>query len=267
MLSGAFVVGLGSQLLPPSPLGTDALLLVYAAAAVAIWWLSGRPGWGLAHAAAVAVGALSAFALVAFRTDPIGHVTDAEKLGHNDRPAPSSSTPSGVLPVDAAHRASLARARRTTDIPDPTLPGGLALPQAGEAAAPRRWRGLPGQRVAGYDDDRDRPGVDVTSRMSVHLKWGEIHPRTMLADLAPLRSAGAATYRKELAWREFYADVLFQRPRDRARLCGRAFARMCVRRARRSARAWQRGPHRLPDRGRGDAPAPGAPAGCTTGCG
>ncbi len=81
--SGAFVVGLGSQLLPPSPLGTDALLLVYAAAAVAIWWLSGRPGWGPAHAAAVAVGALSAFALVAFRTDPIGHVTDAEKLGHN----------------------------------------------------------------------------------------------------------------------------------------------------------------------------------------
>ena len=69
--------------LPPSPLGTDALLLVYAAAAVAIWWLSGRPGWGRPHAAAVAVGALSAFALVAFRTDPIGHVTDAEKLGHN----------------------------------------------------------------------------------------------------------------------------------------------------------------------------------------
>ena len=79
----AFVVGLGSQLLPPSPLGTDALLLVYAAAAAAIWWLSGRPGWGPAHAAAITVGALSAFAVIAFRTDPIGHVTDAEKLGHN----------------------------------------------------------------------------------------------------------------------------------------------------------------------------------------
>jgi deoxyribodipyrimidine photo-lyase len=66
--------------------------------------------------------------------------------------------------------------------------------------------------VADYDDDRDRPGVDGTSRMSVHLKWGEIHPRTMLADLAALRSSGAATYRKELAWREFYADVLHHRP-------------------------------------------------------
>ena len=46
----------------------------------------------------------------------------------------------------------------------------------------------------------------------MHLKWGEIHPRTLLADLAPLRSQGAATYRTELAWREFYADVLFARP-------------------------------------------------------
>ena len=54
--------------------------------------------------------------------------------------------------------------------------------------------------------------------MSVHLKWGEIHPRTMLADLARLRSAGAATYRKELAWREFYADVLCRPAGDRPRL-------------------------------------------------
>ena len=52
--------------------------------------------------------------------------------------------------------------------------------------------------------------------MSVHLKWGEVHPRTLLADLAPLRSAGAAAYRRELAWREFFADVLAARP-DTAR--------------------------------------------------
>ena len=89
---------------------------------------------------------------------------------------------------------------------------GIDLPEAGEAAARRRWQAFLDERVAGYADDRDRPGVDGTSRMSVHLKWGEIHPRTMLADLAPLRSTSAATYRKELAWREFYADVLFHRP-------------------------------------------------------
>jgi hypothetical protein len=57
--------------------------MIYGTAAAAIWWLSGRSGWGRAHAAAVALGALTAFSIGAFWTDPIGHVTDAEKLGHN----------------------------------------------------------------------------------------------------------------------------------------------------------------------------------------
>ena len=99
----------------------------------------------------------------------------------------------------------------TTDVPDPALPDGIELPPAGEAAATRRWHDFL-DRVADYDDDRDKPGTDGTSRMSVHLKWGEIHPRTMLADLAPLRSKGALTFKKELAWRDFYADVLFAQP-------------------------------------------------------
>ena len=96
-------------------------------------------------------------------------------------------------------------------LPDAAPPEGLTLPPAGEAAALRRWSEFL-DRVADYAADRDRPGVDGTSRMSVYLKWGEIHPRTMLADLARLRSDGAAAYRRELAWREFYAAVLHARP-------------------------------------------------------
>ncbi len=52
--------------------------------------------------------------------------------------------------------------------------------------------------------------------MSVYLKFGNIHPRTMLADLARKRSHGAEQYRRQVAWRDFYADILFQRP-DSAR--------------------------------------------------
>ena len=99
----------------------------------------------------------------------------------------------------------------TTDLPEPRLPAGLELPVAGEDAALARWREFR-DRVADYDRYRDRPGVDGTSRMSVHLKYGEVHPRTLLADLGRLRSDGAATLRTELAWREFYADVLFHHP-------------------------------------------------------
>jgi deoxyribodipyrimidine photo-lyase len=94
-----------------------------------------------------------------------------------------------------------------------SLPEGLRLPVAGEPAARRRWHAFLEQRLEGYGANRDRADLDATSRMSVHLKWGEIHPRTMLADLAlQSGSADAARYATELAWREFYADVLWQKP-------------------------------------------------------
>jgi deoxyribodipyrimidine photo-lyase len=48
----------------------------------------------------------------------------------------------------------------------------------------------------------------------------------MLADLAGHRSAGAATYRKELAWREFYADVLAHRPETAREYLRPEYARM-----------------------------------------
>ena len=48
--------------------------------------------------------------------------------------------------------------------------------------------------------------------MSVHLKYGAVHPRTLLADLAGRSGEGADTLRTELAWRDFYADVLWHHP-------------------------------------------------------
>ncbi|WP_405061814.1 DNA photolyase family protein [Kribbella sp. NBC_01505] len=82
---------------------------------------------------------------------------------------------------------------------------------AGEDAARQHWETYLDD-VAEYDDVRDRPDLDSTSRMSIPLKWGEIHPRTMLADLARKRSQGADSYRRELAWREFCADLLARHP-------------------------------------------------------
>ena len=119
-------------------------------------------------------------------------------------------------PVDAPSGVHWRSLDETVDLPDPAVPDGLELPEAGERAALRRWRAYVEEDLGDYDSARDRPDLDATSHMSVHLKWGEIHPRTMLADLSGDRRAGVGTYRKELAWREFYADVLFQRP-DTAR--------------------------------------------------
>src|SRR4051794_22336303 len=128
-------------------------------------------------------------------------------------------------PIEAPAEADWLSLDGTVEVPDPGLPDGLTLPDAGEEAARRQWAEFL-DRVASYDEDRDRPGIDGTSRMSVHLKWGAVHPRTLLADLGRLRSAGAATYRKELAWREFYADVLAARPETARDYLRPEFARM-----------------------------------------
>ncbi|WFN93419.1 cryptochrome/photolyase family protein [Gordonia sihwensis] len=93
------------------------------------------------------------------------------------------------------------------------------LPPAGEAAALRRWRRFQQDAERGldrYSDDRDRPDLDATTRLSPYLKFGCVHPRTLLHDLRGRGDAGAVALRSELAWRDFYADVLHRRP-DTAR--------------------------------------------------
>ncbi len=91
----------------------------------------------------------------------------------------------------------------------PAAPGKLAFP-AGEDAALARWREFVGDDLDGYATDRDRPDLAATSLMSAYLKYGNIHPRTLAADLG--KSEGAQAYRRELAFRDFYADVLYHWP-------------------------------------------------------
>lgn len=88
----------------------------------------------------------------------------------------------------------------------PHLP--FALPAAGEEAAWQRWSAFRAQGLGSYGDLRDRPDLSGTSLMGHHLRWGEVHPRSLLAEL----SDRDETYRRELCWREFYADVLARDP-------------------------------------------------------
>ncbi|WP_066461566.1 cryptochrome/photolyase family protein [Sanguibacter suarezii] len=117
------------------------------------------------------------------------------------RPAPR---PQGVRWLDLGSDA-------LPDDPTAGNDGSETADAAGEQAALARWQEFL-ERVDSYDSDRDRPDLDLTSRLSTALKWGEIHPRTLLADLAERPGVGAASYRSELAWREFHADVLFHAP-------------------------------------------------------
>ena len=86
------------------------------------------------------------------------------------------------------------------------------LPEPGERAALDVWHAFLGEGIETYDSDRDRPDREGTTRLSPYLRWGCVHPRTLLADLAGDDRAGAKSLRSEICWREFHADVLWHRP-------------------------------------------------------
>lgn len=89
----------------------------------------------------------------------------------------------------------------------------FVLPPHDEESVHDQWnefrlRGAEG--LDGYGQRRNEPGVAGSSRLSAALRWGIVHPRQLIADLLPDRSHDV--FRSELAWREFYADVLFRFP-------------------------------------------------------
>ena len=94
--------------------------------------------------------------------------------------------------------------------PDFLMPEGVHVIEAGEAAALKRFKEFTKIGLDSYDENRNFASIDGTSKMSTYLKFGEIHPRTLLENLG--ESKAHDTFRKEIAWREFYADVLFNNP-------------------------------------------------------
>jgi deoxyribodipyrimidine photo-lyase len=88
------------------------------------------------------------------------------------------------------------------------------MPTAGEEAAWRRLRSFVERDLTAYADQRDDPGADRTSRLSPYLKLGVLHPRQLLAQTTGVRAQGARTFETEVAWRDFYADVLHHHPQS-----------------------------------------------------
>lgn len=121
---------------------------------------------------------------------------------------------------------------------------------AGERVARRQWRAWLGREshgVADYPRLHDAPGADATSHLSIALRWGHLHPRTVLKDLAEKRSDGARALARQVAWRDFFADVLWQRPDATVEPIRAAYKKMAVDEpsrtsaAERHLEAWQQG--------------------------
>jgi deoxyribodipyrimidine photo-lyase len=114
-------------------------------------------------------------------------------------------------PRDRPHRARWLAAGSTVPVGAlGTEPEASSLPPAGEAAAHAALDSFLQGPVRRYGDDRDRPDHEGTSRLSPYLRFGSVHPRQVLARLPA--GPGSEVFRSELAWREFYADVLWHHP-------------------------------------------------------
>ena len=123
--------------------------------------------------------------------------------------------------------------------PDWKVPTCVSITEAGEAAANERFKHFQKNGLDNYDEARNLAGIDGTSKMSAHLTWGEIHPRTLLAPLG--QSKAHEVFRKEIAWREFYADVLFNNPHTETDYYAPQFAKMRYDKPGKQFKAWCEG--------------------------
>jgi deoxyribodipyrimidine photo-lyase len=95
------------------------------------------------------------------------------------------------------------------------------LPAAGEHAAQAALATFVRTGLGAYADQRDRLDAEPTSRLSYHLRVGALSPRQVHAAVvtAAARSRalarGAQAYVRELAWRDFFVQILWHAPHAR----------------------------------------------------
>ncbi|TDW30443.1 cryptochrome/photolyase family protein [Cryobacterium psychrophilum] len=142
---------------------------------------------------------------------PFWRACNAAPLPRNPYPAPTAIVP---WPGQVA----------TDDLDDwglephsPDWADGLrAAWQPGEAPAHKRLHDFLSDSLGSYAEQRDLPAENVTSRLSPHLRWGEISPyqvwHATREATAGSPGKGPVRFLTELGWREFSYHVLFHAP-------------------------------------------------------
>jgi deoxyribodipyrimidine photo-lyase len=119
----------------------------------------------------------------------------------------------------------------------------------GSQSASRKLKSFLKSSIDDYCERRDLPAQIGTSRLSPHLHFGEISPRTIWHEIKrfahPHKSAqapaGAETYLKELGWREFAHHLMFHFPHTAKEPLRDDFFRFPWVRDAKGLKAWQQG--------------------------
>lgn len=136
---------------------------------------------------------------------------------------------------------------------EPTAPdwaGGLREAWTpGEDGARQRLNAFVGEAIAGYREGRDRPDKPSTSRLSPHLRFGEISPRqiwhvttaALEAGDTPGSAGDVEKFFSEIGWREFSYHLLFHNPGLASVNYDRRFDAMSWEKDETGLKAWQKG--------------------------
>lgn len=161
------------------------------------------------------------------------------KLAPGSLPAPASWAPS----ADVADLGLLPRVPWDAGLAETWTPG--------EASATKQLARFVASGLDRYDEERDLPACDGTSRLSAALHFGEISPRQIWAAVKARSKAtgvfppsrGARVFLSELGWREFGHHLLFHFPQSPHRPMRPEFERFPWASDPGGAklRAWQRG--------------------------
>ncbi len=142
---------------------------------------------------------------------PFWRKFSAEAVVRSPLPAPAEIRP-------ALHKAASDTLKDWALLPvSPDWSGGInAEWTPGELGAEQRLETFLNQNLGAYNEARDRPGPDRTSKLSPHLRFGEISPHTLWQACFDGRWAAEGLARevwaKELVWREFSYHLLHNFP-------------------------------------------------------
>lgn len=108
--------------------------------------------------------------------------------------------------------------------------------------------------VGHYDNERDIPSVEATSRLSPYLHFGEITPQQILIAIWPLLEGGcdaktmqsAEVFLKQLIWREFAHNVLWHFPETATQPMNRRYKKTFWRSSKADYVAWTKGETGIP---------------------
>ena len=168
---------------------------------------------------------------VAVSVEPAPFVLDSLTALHTGAGAPYTIfTPFHRAWLNAPRRAVLDAPRALPPLPAGCEPGhvptlaevGLTEPpppgefaRGGESAARSATARFLRDAVSGYDEGRDELGRARCSGLSPYLHFGCVSPRELEHRLP--EGPGAEAFRRQLCWRDFYAQVLAHFPDDATR--------------------------------------------------